>query len=79
MSSLDALAAALDELEADEPARKLKIDAVFGDRPTVLDSIRRARVERKRSIGRIAEVLSKEGDAISEGAVRNWLRSQGLK
>lgn len=55
-----------------------KIETLFGDQPDVLDAIRTARLNGA-SIGEIARILSERGEVISEGAVRNWLRSQGVK
>jgi hypothetical protein len=58
--------------------RSLKIIEVFGDQPEVLDAIRTARVERGLSYRVIAQVLSKSGEKISEGAVQNYLRAEGI-
>jgi hypothetical protein len=58
--------------------RESKIVTLFRDRPEVLDAVKQARVERQLSFRRIAEVLSQDGEYISEGAVQNWLRTEGI-
>lgn len=69
------------ELTVAEPrrsGREAKIVTLFRDRPEVLDAVKRARAERQLSFRRIAEVLSQDGEYVSEGAVQNWLRTEGI-
>ena len=69
------------ELSAAKPrrsGREAKIVILFRDRPEVLAAVKQARVERKLSFRRIAEVLSQDGEYVSEGAVQNWLRAEGI-
>jgi hypothetical protein len=58
--------------------RESKVATLYRDRPEILDAIKQARVERRLSFRRIAEVLSKDGEYVSEGAVQNWLRGEGI-
>lgn len=79
MSKNDVLASKLgDATRVQHPQANKKVEAVFGDRPEVLESIRRARSERGVSFEQIALILSEEGHRISAGAVRNWLRGEGI-
>ena len=59
--------------------RTMKIVEVFGDQPEVLDAIVAARTERGLSFQVIADVISKTGHTISDGAVQNFLRSRGVR
>lgn len=79
-SKKDPLAIALDaSLPRNHGNTTTKVDHYFGDRPDVLDSIRRARQERHLSYKTIAQVLSQEdGVHLSDGAVKNWLSKQGI-
>lgn len=76
----DPLAALLNNTDTSGLAgSKSRVMFLYGDRPEVLDAIRRARLERKLSFSQIARVLSSEGNKISDGAVQTWLRSQGIE
>lgn len=76
----DPLAALLDETKSlGHTGKKTRIEMLYGDRPDVLDAIRRARAERRLSFRQISQVLSSEGESISEGSVQKWLRSQGIE
>lgn len=57
---------------------RTKVDALFGGRPDVLDGIKVARANGA-SHATIARILSSDGATIKEGAVRNWLLSQGIE
>jgi hypothetical protein len=76
----DPLADALDALDASyDGSKTLKLDALFGDRPEVLESVRRAR-GRKVTFVEIARKLSSGAPVkVSEKAVAAWLHSQGIK
>lgn len=75
----DPLAVALDLVERGRNGgTEGRVVALFGDRPDVLDAIRRARLDRKLSYAQIAKVLSADGEPISEGAVKSWLSRQGI-
>lgn len=57
-----------------------RIVKLFGDRPEVLESIRKAYTERKLSPQHIAKVLSRaENQTVSKSAVVHWLEKEGLK
>jgi ribosome-binding protein aMBF1 (putative translation factor) len=58
--------------------RGMKVLEIFGDSPDVLEAIKTARRDRRLSYRSIAEVLNKSGVVVSEGAVQNYLRSQGI-
>jgi len=72
----DALAKKLSEATPARSGHKLRIEELFGDRPDVLEAIIAAR-KRGLSSRVIADVLSAEGEKVADGAVTNWLRSQG--
>ena len=76
--SLDPLAAALDAAPISHAgSQSLKIDALYGDRPDVLDSIVAAH---KRGLGHttIANLLTEHGGTlVSYSAVKSWLRARG--
>lgn len=55
-----------------------KIEKLFGERPQVLDSIVRARVDRKLSFQHISDLLSSEGESVSPESVKNWLRKKNI-
>jgi hypothetical protein len=63
---------------APRPGVKLRIDVLYGDQPDVQDAIRIARLEKRLSYRRIADVLSRGDEQISPNAVQNWLRAQGI-
>jgi hypothetical protein len=58
--------------------RHMKVLEIFGDSPEVLEAIKTARRDRRLSYRLISEVLSQNGTMVSEGAVQNYLRSQGI-
>lgn len=69
------------QLEAARPldnGRRLLLDDMFGNEPEVLEAVKTARRDRGLSYRVIAEVLSKRGEQVSQGAVQNWLRAQGI-
>lgn len=76
----DPLAASLDALlEDDKSGPCLLIEKRFGDRPEALAAIRLAR-QRGRSFRQIATTIAAvDGRSISEGAVHNWLLTQGIE
>lgn len=75
----DPLASALDEALPIGTPKTSKVDQYFADRPEVLESIIKARTERKLSYKQIAKVLSSEdGVQIGEGSVKNWLQAKGI-
>lgn len=80
MVKSDPLAAALDAAHDEHRhTNRSKIEILFGERPEVLDSIRRARRERKLSYAQIARVLTREsGTRITDGVVSGWLATQGI-
>lgn len=79
MPKTDPLAIALDLAERGRSGGpEGRVVALFGDRPDVLDAIRRARTDRKLSYAQIAKVLSADGEPLSEGAVKSWLTRQGI-
>lgn len=79
MPKRDDLAAGLDQLTAGPGGGTTpKVIQLYGDRPEVLDAIRRARSERHLSFKQIAVYLSANGPSISEGAVQTWLNKQGI-
>jgi hypothetical protein len=81
MATPDPLTAALDALEmSGDNGKRMKIDVLFGDRPDVLDSIRRARRDRGTTFVQIARTLSAASPMkVNEKAVAGWLRSQGIE
>jgi hypothetical protein len=81
MATPDPLTAALDALDlSDDNGKRMKVDVLFGDRPDVLDSIRRARRDRGTTFVQIARTLSAAAPMrVSEKAVASWLHSQGIE
>lgn len=74
----DPLACALD---AEQPGgRPNKVERTYADRPEVLESIVRARRDRRLSVRQIADTLSKNDPLhnFSEGAVRSFLIKRGV-
>lgn len=58
---------------------KLRVKELFGDRPEVIEAIIRARRDRRLSYAHIADTLNQEpGISISEGAVKLFLRREGV-
>ena len=55
-----------------------KVLQLFGDQPEVLESIQRARRDRKLSRSEIAQYFTSRGHPISEGAIQTYLRSVGI-
>lgn len=78
MVSRDPLVRSLETAPQTARSYTLLIDELYADRPKVLESIRRARQERKLSYRQIAKVLSTDGAMVSAGAVQNWLGKQGI-
>lgn len=59
---------------------RLKVDALFGDRPELLEAIRTARRDNGVAAEHIAEFLTaREGVHISGAAVAKWLTAQGIR
>jgi hypothetical protein len=81
MATPDPLTAALDALEmSGDNGKRMKIDVLFGDRPDVLDSIRRARRDRRVTFVEIAKKLSAAAPIeVGATAVASWLHSQGIE
>lgn len=77
----DPLAEALDKATATPNAGQGgRVMQLYSDRPDVLESIRRARRDRKLSHAHIAKVLSSNGDGtVSRAAVQNWLSKEGIE
>ena len=79
MAKHNGLVAGLDQIEKGASGGTTpKIVQLFGDQPDVLEAIRRARRDRHLSYAQIALYLSQNGYEIKEGAVKNWLTSQGI-
>jgi ribosome-binding protein aMBF1 (putative translation factor) len=79
MTQTDPLVAALDAVAGRRTGGlPLKIDALYGERPEVLDAIRSARRDKHLSYEQIAEALSTAGDSITDGAVSKWLKREGI-
>ena len=76
MPKPDPLAAELDELSTGETTSQGKVERWFGDRPDVLDAIRRARA-RGVPYAAIAKKLSTPDRYLSDKAVKSWLDRQG--
>lgn len=76
----DPLAAALDSLPLAENrgGATHKIDDYFGERPDVLEAIKRARRDNRHGYQKIADMLSTEGRTLSDKAVKGWLKTQGI-
>jgi hypothetical protein len=81
MPTSDPVAAALDSIASPSGSGTVpKVDQLFGDRPAVLASIKRARSDRSLSFAQIATALSTEdGVTVSASAVKNWLNRQGIR
>jgi hypothetical protein len=81
MPTSDPVAAALDSIASPSGSGQTpKVELLFGDRPAVLESIRKARVERRLSYQQIATTLCAFGDvSLSDAAVKNWLNRQGIR
>ena len=81
MPTSDPIAAALDGIASSPGSGQTpKVELLFGDRPAVLESIRKARVERNLSYQQIATTLCGAGDfSLSAAAVKNWLNRQGIR
>jgi hypothetical protein len=81
MPTSDPIAAALDSISSPlGSGQTTKVEMLFGDRPAVLASIKRARTERSLSFAQIATALSAEdGATVSAAAVKNWLNRQGIR
>jgi hypothetical protein len=81
MPTSDPVAAALDSIASPSGSGTVpKVDQLFGDRPAVLESIRKARAERSLSYQQIATTLCAFGDVqLSAAAVKNWLNRQGIR
>lgn len=76
----DPLAVLLGNATMQNGGTKLKVDVLFGDRPDVLTAIKKARVERKLGFQTIARLISaaEPKNSISDTAVENWLKAQGI-
>jgi hypothetical protein len=72
MAKPDPIAAALDAAVGPRPGQKGRVQFLFGDRPEVLESIRRAEA-RGLSMNAIADKLSTKDASVSAGAVKKWL------
>lgn len=74
----DALSTELDMLMFGKGPHVLKLDVLFGHRPEVLESVKRAR---GRGLGTdtIAKVLARSGESVSGSAVKTWLAKNGVK
>lgn len=60
--------------------KQTSIDMYYKDRPAVLESIVKARVENKLSFRDIAVILSRPDDfSISPGSVKLWLQKRGIE
>jgi len=78
MSKSDPIADALDgAAQIKGGAGMLRIDYLFGDRPAVLEAIKRARYQRKLSHQQIADLISTPEAKVSSAAVQNWLKVNG--
>lgn len=74
----DKLTSELDALVPTNNYHGLKIDALWGDQPEVLDSIKAARLRRCTYV-QIAKALSTEGATVSPDAVKRWLETNGIE
>lgn len=81
MAEKDPVAKALDEESRSVGGHGSgRIVKLFGDRPDVLESIRKAYLERKLSPGHIAKILARaENQTVSKTAVEHWLEKEGYK
>ena len=81
MPTSDPIAAALDGIASPSGSGQTpKVEMLFGDRPAVLDAIKRARAERSLSYQQIATALCVEdGITVSASAVKNWLNRNGIR
>lgn len=76
MTKPDPLAAAMLTATPPRIGAKGKIEAVWGDRPEVLEAIRELR-RQGRSFGFIADLLGQE-EQVNASTVQKWLREQGI-
>ena len=75
----DPVADALDNATTIPSGRHGRVIQLFGDRPEVLASIKKARVERKLSFRQISKTLtSATGETVSRSAVENYLLKEGI-
>lgn len=69
-------------LGADRPTGRqaLRIGVLFADRPEIMEAIIKARVEKRLGYKTIADIISSREpeNAVSDTAVKNWLRSKGI-
>lgn len=72
------LVAQLDALTPSVNGSILKVDALWGNQPEVLDSIKAARL-RRCSYTQIAKALCGDGVSISAESIKRWLESQGFE
>jgi hypothetical protein len=81
MPTSDPIAAALDAVASPSGSGQTpKVEMLFGDRPAVLEAIKRARRDRQLSYQQIATALCVEdGVTLSSSAVKNWLSRQGIR
>lgn len=70
------LAAQLDALNPLSTA-VMKVDAIWGDQPDVLGSIKAARL-RRCSYAQIAKALTGSGVTISADSIKRWLDANGV-
>jgi ribosome-binding protein aMBF1 (putative translation factor) len=76
----DPLAAALDAVtEKRTGGTQRRVLELFGDRPQVLDAIRKARRDRGLSFKQIAELVSTPGASVTAGPIQKWLNGQGIQ
>lgn len=79
MSKIDPIAAALDAAKPiGNASNRPRMLVLFGDRPDVLDAVRRARRDRHLSTAQIARLISTPGATIGESAVKTWLALEGI-
>lgn len=58
--------------------RKKRILELFGDRPEILDAIKRARVERGATMEALCQIVNKHStEKISASSIRAWLLEEG--
>lgn len=79
MGKPDPLAAALDAARPKQTSSVCRVLVLFGDRPDVLESIKRARVDRLLSYDQIAGILSTPGASLSGSAIKTYLREIGAE
>lgn len=75
----DDLISGLSELTAGTRTGSMKVLEYFGDQPKMLDAICKARKEQKLSHEAIASYFTKKGYPMRGGAVKNWLKTQGIE